>query len=923
MPRSLRLPPLPTLARIGLILFSSRVCAEIGARIAWPAGAVAGGLVGLTSGYALTRIGVRKGLDDARTLRVRPHRSYQAPTIIAWIYVLYPTYDLRVAGLVGVAGIVWTLIEQFPRPDRRLADAAVFVVALALYWLTLARGLLPADAGEFQLAAATLGVAHPPGYPLYTLLGWVFTRLMPANPMRGLNLFSAVTMALAVVIVGRAARRFSDGARRRGMIYHAPTGGDVWAGIVAAALFAVAASVWSTGTQASIRPLTALFMALCIERLAAYRQAVVSHFPSYSASHLPSPASGGGGRSPEGVKWDGKAERKRERILAGFMLAFGLGVAHHPSLAFAGIVFAAYLLLIDPGIVRQPRRWPRLIGALALGFVPWLYLPVRGAMGAALAPPDLATWPGFWNHVLARGFAGDFFYFRTLPELGDRFLIWLNILSLQWHPAILVAGLLAALTVAWRDWRTLALLGGVFGLHSLVTMTYRAPQTVEYLIPAYVALAILIGAGLSKAGFLKAPAADKIPAALTIAASMIQMIGQWPSFAWLAQDNSTRETADALLAEAPPDAAILASWHWATPLEYLQEIDGARPDVEATYVYPQGAEPLALTWVRQIEDTISERPVMITSFYPAEFGGTPYFFEPVDGGWRVRTSPRRDLPEGMTPLEGRFDTGLTLVGYELVSQPAVGDTFEVRAAWRIDAPQSQDITASISFNNPNIAIHNSDVLLPTGRAGGGDILVDRHILGMPPYGLPSPQDQYYLMASAYEIGPDGRPRNLSSGGRFYFTTLREVTVAPPEWPTLWRADSGQAALGGEMILTRVEVSHPGPLHPGDEVMIDLTFLSERPLLRDYVVKVDLIGEGYAWRAQSDHIPATGALPTLKWLFGWEVRDRHRLIVPPDASTSAAHAELVVYDHFTGQALPILDVELARQGIAVPLYRWEP
>src|SRR5574341_874215 len=373
MPRSLRLPPLPTLARVGLILYASRVCAEIGARIAWPAGSVVGGVVGLASGYALTRIGFRKGLDDARTLRVRPHRSYQAPTIIAWIYVLYPTYDLRVAGLVGVAGIVWTLIEQFPRPDRRLADAAVFVVALALYWLTLARGLLPADAGEFQLAAATLGVAHPPGYPLYTLLGWVFTRLMPANPMRGLNLFSAVTMALAVVIVGRAARRFSDGARRRGMIYHAPTGGDVWAGIVAAALFAVAASVWSTGTQASIRPLTALFMALCIERLAAYRQAVVSHFPSYSASHLPSPASGGGGRSPEGVKWDGKAERKRERILAGFMLAFGLGVAHHPSLAFVGIVFAAYLLLIDPGIVRQPRRWPRLIwqpGA-ASGITSW------------------------------------------------------------------------------------------------------------------------------------------------------------------------------------------------------------------------------------------------------------------------------------------------------------------------------------------------------------------------------------------------------------------------------------------------------------------------------------------------------------------------------------------------------------------------
>ena len=42
----------------------------------------------------------------------------------------------------------------------------VFIAALLLYILTLAPSVLPADAGEFQLVAATLGVAHPPGYPL-------------------------------------------------------------------------------------------------------------------------------------------------------------------------------------------------------------------------------------------------------------------------------------------------------------------------------------------------------------------------------------------------------------------------------------------------------------------------------------------------------------------------------------------------------------------------------------------------------------------------------------------------------------------------------------------------------------------------------------------------------------------------------------
>jgi len=45
-------------------------------------------------------------------------------------------------------------------------EGVITLVALALYLATLAPGLLPADAGEFQIVASTLGIAHPPGYPL-------------------------------------------------------------------------------------------------------------------------------------------------------------------------------------------------------------------------------------------------------------------------------------------------------------------------------------------------------------------------------------------------------------------------------------------------------------------------------------------------------------------------------------------------------------------------------------------------------------------------------------------------------------------------------------------------------------------------------------------------------------------------------------
>src|SRR5262249_50248410 len=65
-------------------------------------------------------------------------------------------------------------------PPRRLVwgEAGLTgVAALAVYLLTASPGLATGDSGELIAAAWTLGVAHPPGYPLYTALGFLITHL--------------------------------------------------------------------------------------------------------------------------------------------------------------------------------------------------------------------------------------------------------------------------------------------------------------------------------------------------------------------------------------------------------------------------------------------------------------------------------------------------------------------------------------------------------------------------------------------------------------------------------------------------------------------------------------------------------------------------------------------------------------------------
>src|SRR5436309_8150710 len=79
--------------------------------------------------------------------------------------------------------------------------ATVAGLAFLLYFLTAARDIVVGDSPELITAAVTLGVAHAPGYPLFTILGHLFS-LVPFGslPFR-VNLLSVVCDGLAVGVV--------------------------------------------------------------------------------------------------------------------------------------------------------------------------------------------------------------------------------------------------------------------------------------------------------------------------------------------------------------------------------------------------------------------------------------------------------------------------------------------------------------------------------------------------------------------------------------------------------------------------------------------------------------------------------------------------------------------------------------------------
>src|SRR5438067_580271 len=106
---------------------------------------------------------------------------------------------------------------------------AVGFAALAAYVATLYPDVPGGDSGELIGAVATGGVIHPPGYPLYALVGRAFLHFPAGNVAWRLNLFSAVSDAAAAGLIAWSASRWSR---------------SHWAGLTAGILFAFSPGVW-------------------------------------------------------------------------------------------------------------------------------------------------------------------------------------------------------------------------------------------------------------------------------------------------------------------------------------------------------------------------------------------------------------------------------------------------------------------------------------------------------------------------------------------------------------------------------------------------------------------------------------------------------------------------------------------------------
>ena len=431
--------------------------------------------------------------------------------------------------------------------SRRLAAAALGLVVLAIYMRTLAPDVAGGDSGELVTVAHTLGVAHPPGYPLYTLLAKLFTLLPLGTIAWRVNLFSAVCGAGAAAVLFLATARWS---------------GSLWAGLASASLFAFSPRVWPHAVTAEVFALNNFFLAGLVYLTVRF--------------------------------WQDGAGIEGSRAAQACFLFFwiGLGLSNHLTLVFYAVPAALFVLIHAGSEMWRPRRLAMFAVCGLAGLLPYAYLPIASARVPLMSWGDQTTLHGFLDHLLRREYGtfrlgvqeqgpGGFLMQRLGLYASGSFadLFWVG-------PLLAVAGVSLALrqrsrALAWC-W------AGAF-LFFLIVFNTLANGSLEPGVSRFVEgrfwqqphLLLCVFVGLGLAG-LAMRLGSRGRRALPVAAVALA-IAQ-PAIHFREQDKSgqteIRDVLKAILDSQPERSLLLETGDYTFHgLRYMQIVEGYRTDI--------------------------------------------------------------------------------------------------------------------------------------------------------------------------------------------------------------------------------------------------------------------------------------------------------------------------------------------------------
>jgi hypothetical protein len=813
--------------------------------------------------------------------------------------------------LVVAAGRAWN------RVGDGLLAVGLFAASLTLYVRTLAPSVatLFDDSLEFPLVSYRLAIAHPTGYPLYTLLGKLFT-LGGQNVAWSVNLLSAVAGVLTVVLVYLIARQLT---RRR------------LPALLGAVALAVSPVFWSQSVVAEVYTLSGAFVAALLWLALRWsRQPLLPVEPLSMLMVAPKERGGlflpGEGiwlRLPPPVRrmahglytlyrrlLPAVPPKRRLRLHPGiYALAglYGLSLTHHRTLVLLAPALLVFVALVERRVLSRaallgpehPDRapWLQLAGRpivlLVLSFLTplllYLYLPLRGHVGS-LDGTYRNSWSGFWQWVMASGysvFLGDNPLARDLDAAFYGQLFWR-----QFGPVGMALALVGILGLLRRP-RALALTGLAFVTYVAFALGYRVPDVEVFFVPAFLITSVWIGVGLDYAADLLRLRGPSLALRRLLAVclllvflaaglqSLVIALRTYPdvdlSQRWIVHDYGRYVLQEPL----PADSTIVGILGEMTLFRTFQDTAGLRSDLEAVAADDEAARRAA------VEAALAEgRAVYITRPLPGLSDdhalGAVIGLIDVAGDWQtlIRVAdPVYDVPELPRRVSVELVPGLQLLGYGVHEHGVHWQAWaRLRLWWRAPDGLAEPFKVSarlVDAGGRTVAVTDAEPVAgayPATAWHPGEVVADAYeiplLAGLPP-------GEYAPLIIVYD------PATGTEWGRVELApmTLQGNPARPPRRALEASVAKTVYARFGDVELLGFTAANPEILYQsGDLLPLTLLWQARDQPQGDLRVSFWLEGDGEHGLREE---PAGGDFPASQWYDGQVVRQWPDLRVPGD------------------------------------------
>jgi tetratricopeptide (TPR) repeat protein len=469
-----------------------------------------------------------------------------------------------------------------------LCAGTVFVVALLLYSWTLAPTVTLTDSGELIVVARGLGIAHPPGVPLWIILAHLASLVPFGNVAQRINfssaLFAALACAMLTLVVAEliitasylaAAKRRKKGTQpskktdELGVTHLMLATPQLGAGL----LMAFSRTLWSYATITEVYALNALLIVAIFFLMLRWRRRIVE-----DRMHISTASNAG-------------QVTRHDAFLYSAALVFGLALGvHHVTVALTLPAIAVIVFRTQGVRFFTSRRlgYAALISIGALVAV-YAYLPLAASRLPVINWGHPRSLQEIWWHLTGRQYQ---VYFSFKPEImGEQFAEFcrmaLREFGFPWVPLSLVLAFAGFSDAFKRDRTTFWFLLTIVIADLAYALSYEIAEDKDaYYLPAFISIAIAAGLGIRwmiRRAVSKPVLVGKLSvvvATVVLLVCAITLAANWP-FNNRRQYFIAHDYVENLLSTIAPNSLLLTlDWQVVSPMFYAQEIEQRRRDVK-------------------------------------------------------------------------------------------------------------------------------------------------------------------------------------------------------------------------------------------------------------------------------------------------------------------------------------------------------